>query len=325
LTGTSIIAKNPEKFGITLIETKDADIRRSVAYRVETGAGRRVSLTEDADASFDEDGGIFPPVLGRPWAGGTDSLHTMIYYERYGRTFFKDTDLKQVIEVDTIEDDEIPLFSLVVNGKLVECKFDLSQILGNRKSFLKYLEDRVAIPAEPTFTAFSEWAGTVAHVLPQNETSSWLVLGRQCVKLDKLVYRILSVAAKTPLTISEILASVPASLSERLLGYLRGLETNGFVSYKHGDHVVKRAAAPDSTVVICQTRRSRPRPSWRIEAPLVDEVSRAATGDSPVNGEQETGQPLVVNNSASHDDAEEDACQVPETYNRHPDLLPILR
>jgi hypothetical protein len=27
------VAKNPEKFGISLIETKDADVRRTVAYR----------------------------------------------------------------------------------------------------------------------------------------------------------------------------------------------------------------------------------------------------------------------------------------------------
>jgi hypothetical protein len=312
LTGTSIIAKNPEQFGITLIETKDADIRRAVAYRVASGAGRRVALTEDADASFDEDGGIFPPVLGRPWAGGTDSLHTMIYYRHYGRTFFKDTDINQVIEVDKITDDEIPLFSLVVNGKLVECKFNLSDILENRKSFLKYLEDRVAIPAEPTFTAFSEWAATVAQALPQNESGYWLVLGRQCVKLDKLVYRILNVAAKTSLTIGEILATVPASLSERLLEYFKGLESNGFLSYMHGEHVVKRASVPDQTVVIYQTKRSRPRPSWRIEANSSNDVSGPTAGDSYVNGEKETSRLPITNHEPISGEAEDDVREVPE-------------
>jgi hypothetical protein len=283
LTGTSIIARNPEQFGITLIETKDADIRRAVAYRFESGTGQRMALTEDAEASFDEDGGIFPPVLGRPWAGGTDSLHTMIYYEKYGRNFFKDTDLNKVIEVETISDEEIPVFSLVVNGKLAKCKFDLSAILENRKSFLRYLEDRVAVPAEPTYSAFKEWTNTLSPIEPQEKSSYWLVLGRKCVKLDKLVYQILTVAAKNTLVIGEILASVPVSLKERLLDYLKGLETNGFVSYKHGDHVVKRTAKPDPEVVIYQTKQSRPKPSWRIEPMAVknedfesSEVGRAA-------------------------------------------------
>ncbi len=40
LTGTSMIARNPEKFGITLIPTEGADVARSVAYRVNMRMGR---------------------------------------------------------------------------------------------------------------------------------------------------------------------------------------------------------------------------------------------------------------------------------------------
>jgi anaerobic magnesium-protoporphyrin IX monomethyl ester cyclase len=70
LTGTSMIAKNPERFGIKVIETQDADITRAIAYRVESETGHRLLLAEDSDESFNADGGAFPPALGRPWAGG---------------------------------------------------------------------------------------------------------------------------------------------------------------------------------------------------------------------------------------------------------------
>jgi anaerobic magnesium-protoporphyrin IX monomethyl ester cyclase len=75
LTGTSMLARNPEKFGITLVDTQDADIARAIAYRVNKENNSRVNLTEEADASFDENGDIFPSLLKRPWAGGTDTLH----------------------------------------------------------------------------------------------------------------------------------------------------------------------------------------------------------------------------------------------------------
>jgi hypothetical protein len=45
-----------------------------------------MTLTEDADASFDDDGGsslTLVPALGR----GTDSLHTMIYFDSMAETF----------------------------------------------------------------------------------------------------------------------------------------------------------------------------------------------------------------------------------------------
>lgn len=99
LTGTALVARNPGKFGIKLLETKDLDIVRALAYSMEGETSRKQLLTEEYDASFDDHGDIFPAVLGRPWAGGTDSLHSMIYYQAHGRTFFKDNPLSSSDEV----------------------------------------------------------------------------------------------------------------------------------------------------------------------------------------------------------------------------------
>src|SRR5258708_34243356 len=76
------------------MDTKNVDIARNLAYRMEEETVRKPLLMEEYDASFDDQAGIFPSGLGRPWAGGTDTLHSRIYYETYGRSFFKDQALE---------------------------------------------------------------------------------------------------------------------------------------------------------------------------------------------------------------------------------------
>jgi hypothetical protein len=81
LTGTALVAKNPEKFGITLLPTQGADIVRSLGFQLNEEGQRQMLSAEDGDDSFDDTNGMFPNVLRRPWAGSTDSLHSMIYYD----------------------------------------------------------------------------------------------------------------------------------------------------------------------------------------------------------------------------------------------------
>jgi hypothetical protein len=177
--------------------------------------------------------------------------------------------------VEEIKDDEIPGFAVIVNGRLVESKFDLSIILKNRKAFVDYLNERVGIPAEPTFAAFNNWAATLASLDPKESASYWLVLGKICINLDKLVYRVLSVASETAVTVGQILASVPASLRDRLLRYFKELEENGFISFKSGDHVIKTVVKADPSVVAYRTKRTQARPYGRVET-LSEEKVRVA-------------------------------------------------
>lgn len=233
LTGTSIIAKNPERFGIKVVETKDADIARALAYRVEAKTGRKILLTEDCDASFDEDGGVFPPLLGRPWAGGTDTLHSMIYYDTYGRTFFKDHLLDKPPSDE--EEDKIELLDCTVDvpGKLNESPFDISQIFANRKKYTEHIKELLQTPIEPTYSNFSEWQSSLRSVTNGSDKKAyWVTGGDRCVKLDKLVYRILLVAGEKQLTLNNILDGLKADLKERLLEYFKGLEASGLVVFQ---------------------------------------------------------------------------------------------
>lgn len=273
LTGTSMLAKNPERFGITLLQTKDADVRRAVAYRVDGETGQRLTLTEEADASFDDHGGIFPEVLFRPWAGGTDSLHTMIYFDKYGQQFFKSTSLRQIIEVDEITDDEIRKLSVAVNGNLVESRFDLGEIVKHRGLFPFYMENRLSIPAEPTSAAFTEWTKSMPVAVPQEGNSYWIVVEDKCGKLNKLVYKLLLAVARKPVRVAEILASIPEDMRQRVFTYLIELENNGFVSFKDGDRVIKKSAMIELDAAKRQQFRARPR--WKM--PSIPEDSMVPT------------------------------------------------
>jgi anaerobic magnesium-protoporphyrin IX monomethyl ester cyclase len=262
LTGTAMVAKHPEKFGISLIETQDADIRREVAYRVNGEEEQRLTLTEEADSSFGEHRGIFPEVLFRPWAGGTDSLHSMIYYNRYGRNFFKLTKLSQVVEVDGITDDELRTLSIVVNGSLVESKFDLREIVKSRGLYPLYIKDRVSVPAAPTLSSFEEWANAMPRAVAIDESNFWVVLDDKCGKLNRLVYKLLLSAVREPVPIAEIIARCPGDLRQRVFAYLLDLESNGFISIKDGDRVIKKAGAGD----LAAARNSPfvPPPPWKL-------------------------------------------------------------
>jgi hypothetical protein len=280
-----MVAKHPEKFGISLLETKDADVRRTVAYRVEGETEQRLTLTEEADASFGDDGGVFPEVLFRPWAGGTDSLHTMIYFDKYGRHFFKNTSLRQVVEVNEITDDEIRKLSVAVNGNIVECSLDLGEIVKNRRSFPIYIRNRVSIPAEPTLSAYKEWAKSMPVAVSVDEGNYWIVLEDKCGKLNKLVYKLLMSAGRNTVPVADILARTPEALRQRVFAYLVELESNGFISFKDGDRVIKKVARTDQGAA--KSPRFRPLPLWKMPA-IREEGSKPTVSETEGDSAQFT-------------------------------------
>ena len=239
LTGTSLIARNPEKFGIELIEVTDVDSPRGVAYRLVNETGQRLGLTEASDSSFDNDGNIFPAILGRPWAGGTDSLHTMIYYNAFGKDFFKTHSAKEAVKVQQITDAVALDSTIVVNGELVVSPFDLSAILLNRKRFLAYVEEQLAIPAEPTYAAFRRWAANIACEEPSENERYWIITLTRCVKIDKLVFQVLQRAAEKAVITATLLSDVPEPMRLKLLKYLKALENNNVIAFRLGGQVLK--------------------------------------------------------------------------------------
>jgi anaerobic magnesium-protoporphyrin IX monomethyl ester cyclase len=275
LTGTAAVARDPAKYGITLIDTQDADVRRAVAYRLDDEGISRNELTEEADASFDESGGVFPQVFARPWAGGIDSLHTMIYYDTFGREIFKRTRLDALLEGQAPSVVEIEACTATLRGRLVECMVDLRSILDNRRAYLAYLKERVTAAAEPTRAAFEEWSSQVDVVSRLDAPSYWCVAGKDCVKLSKGLHGILTVLTRDNLTIGALLARLPEPLRPRVIRHLRTLEAYGFIALTHGGRVISRPVEPDSGLVVRVPEPQAHEPAWRISGPPGPGTDRA--------------------------------------------------
>ena len=230
LTGTALVAKNPAKFGIKLLETRDLDVPRALAYSMDGESSRKHLLTEEYDASFDDHGDIFPAVLGRPWAGGTDSLHSMIYYDAYGRTFFKEHPLPKADGKGAPTGPDVLDCRVRMPARLARSAFNISRILANCRTHKQHIKELVLAPIEPTHSEFVRWQEAVPVVHPSDDKDTyWIATEKRFMKLDELAYSVLLGAAGQLATVREILAAFEGDVRERLLVYFETLAEAGFL------------------------------------------------------------------------------------------------
>jgi anaerobic magnesium-protoporphyrin IX monomethyl ester cyclase len=232
LTGTALVAKNPEKFGITLIEPQGADIKRSLGFHTNDNEQRHVLSAEDGDDSFDDTNGLFPNVLHRPWAGSTDSLHSMIYYDEYGASFFKDHCSNTLSAPVTPAGTEEDLSStLVIHGQLAETDLDIDGLFRQRAQLRDHIAALRQSAIEPTYTHFKKWAQELPSV-EREKKSYWIIQRGRCLKIAHLVHTVLSRAAARACSIAELLEGFNPQLQERLLEHLRVLEKKRYITRK---------------------------------------------------------------------------------------------
>lgn len=232
LTGTAIVAKDPARFGVRLVETQDADISRALAYELEGDKKRdeeeESMLTEERDASFDSGGDIFPLVLGRPWAGGTDSLHTMIYYELYGPMFFREFPEEHPPSREGGDLSELLCWGVSLPGALRESPFDIRQITERRAEYGKRFQALQKIPREPTQAAYRELTA-MSSPIPRMAVRYWVWADQECLALDKLVFRLLKIGTATKAQLGDLLRGLDEGLKARILDFLCNLEEHRLV------------------------------------------------------------------------------------------------
>src|ERR1700728_260387 len=234
LTGTSIIAKHPERFGITLIEPDNVDIRRAICYRVNQKTNERVALTEDCDASFDNPGDVFPLTFERPWAGGNDTLHSMIYYNTYDRHFFKRVGSTNRTQQETPEPwNPNQDVSLVIDGVLIQCPFDLVEIIRNRRLLKQHVGAVIRSAAEPTAARFAQWQAGIDPLARTPEEQYWLSTQGQTVRLPRSIYEALHQSKIHRLSLIQTSALFPQNLREKALRLIVSLRNEGLVSFVH--------------------------------------------------------------------------------------------
>jgi anaerobic magnesium-protoporphyrin IX monomethyl ester cyclase len=253
LTGTALVAKNPDRFGIKLLETKEMDVARGLAYSTEGETIRTRLLTEEYDTSFDDHGDIFPDVLGRPWAGGTDSLHSMIYYDAYGRKFFKDFSLPDPDRKAVQTGLELLECLVRMPARLSRSPFDISLILVNCKTHKQHVKDLIRAFVEPTHAELVRWQGSVPVVHRSNEKDTyWIATEKRSMKLDKLAYRVLSAAAGQLVSLREILSAFGGDVRERLLVQLETMAEAGLLELSPSAESRATRAAPGAGTAATQ-------------------------------------------------------------------------
>lgn len=238
LTGTAMVAKDPARFGIRLVETEDADVLRSLAYETDQDSRDEKSkamLTEDRDASFDSNGSIFPKTLGRPWAGGTDSLHTMIYYDFHGRRFFRD----QTDEREPVPEGQMHSRLLSLSGVLRDSPFDLGKIIAERRRMASHLGQLNTIPREPTQRTFRDWADSRPALAVDARRRYWIMHGAKCVRVDPFIYELLS-SHSQPTVLAKLVDGLDEALRARLMDYFQMLAGHGLIEL----HLPPMAASP---------------------------------------------------------------------------------
>lgn len=222
LTGTAIVAKDPERFGVKLVDTVDADVHRAVDWNLlsDEAEGREGVRAEDSDASFDFNRGLFPEVLGRPWAGATDTLHTMIYYRRHGKRFFREHPLQPDRYDGYKEESNLLKSGFSLFGRMRESVFDIARIIERRKEYMQYLKRLAKVPQEPTLKSFREWGADRQSVRRNADGPSyWLRCGDKCVQLDALLYRLIEIGLTHKLTVAQLVGSLEGDTRERILRF----------------------------------------------------------------------------------------------------------
>jgi anaerobic magnesium-protoporphyrin IX monomethyl ester cyclase len=226
LTGTAMIARNPERFGIKLRPIQNADIGRCMDYEIEEGKGQERTV-EEGDSSFDDTRGIFPITLGRPWAGGTDTLHSMIYYSRYGTSFFKEHDLNTVLQ--TNENDGWEKARVQLASRLVHSPFDLEHILRNKKAYRQHAKKLLQVPSLTTFGEVLQWQSPASSVSREKDGSYFLLNESKCMRVEKGVYDLLLQAQNTGTPLGNLLAQFTGDERLRIEVYVAALQGAGLV------------------------------------------------------------------------------------------------
>jgi hypothetical protein len=233
LTGTAIVARKPELFGITILTNEKVDIRRTVDYFVHDGPEREALYTEDYDASFNESAGIFPSVIGRPWAGGIDTLHSMLYYSAYGQSFFKDHPLEEApaCEQETPRDFDADS-PIEFRAAFAHAPFDVARINANRNRVRKWKQN---LPrGRPLVYSHADFVRRDHDAVPPlaADVGFWVFSARKCIRLDRQSYEVLLHVRDHGLSPSKALASLEGDAKLRMEAYLDLMRANGLIAFQ---------------------------------------------------------------------------------------------
>jgi hypothetical protein len=231
----SIIAKEPQRFGLQLKTVDNCDINAIRAFEVLLPGGEG-GLPTDADQSIVEKiNSLFPRSHPRPWAGGADTLHSMVYYHCLGPRFFREHSIPGKALKTAPDDDELlGRCSIRLRAGLQECFFDMRSLL----SGLESSPERIARLQDDSQAATqAACAAVTAQIqsLSRKETPSYFMADRRnCIEIPTLAFALIDNAVTRSLTVAEMCEPLPAGAVPHFLLYLRKLEHLGMMEFVQG-------------------------------------------------------------------------------------------
>lgn len=155
----------------------------------------------------------------------------MIYYNEYGRTFFKEHCRKNASPANQPASGSEDLFDLLVlHGRLAESDFDINSIFQSRAQLREHIAGLRESAVEPTYPQFQKLRHSLPLMSRTEKKSYWIIQNGRCLKIADLVYSVLTRAATQRCSLAELLEGFNPSLRERLLEHLRLLEKKGYVA-----------------------------------------------------------------------------------------------
>jgi len=228
----SIIAKEPERFGVRLMPVEGCDIDAIRAFEF-VGAEETPERANGHDDPLGVQAkSLFPPSFPRPWAGGADTLHSIIYYDRLGRRVFREHSLRETpLALAPADDEALARCLMRLDGALSESFFDIRVLLASREQWQAQLalwERNRQAPTQASYAA----AVTQAPILRRDESPRYFLQERgKTVEIPKLAYVLIGDAVAKGLTVAEMCAALTPGAAQRFLSYLRKIGQLGLIEF----------------------------------------------------------------------------------------------
>jgi hypothetical protein len=121
--------------------------------------------------------------------------------------------------------------TVFVPGKLAQSSFDIGRIFDTRAAYRDRVKEMLQAPIEPTYSLFTSWQAGIPIANNSEKKTYWLTSGDRCLKLDKLVFKILQLVSEHRLTLREALSGLNGDLQARLMEYFRQLESQELIVF----------------------------------------------------------------------------------------------
>jgi Radical SAM superfamily len=232
----SIIAKEPARFGVQVksVEGCDIDAIRDFEFVQFEDAAERANDNDDFVIAQGKN--LFPRSFPRPWAGGADTLHSMVYYHHLGRSFFREHPLQDAFRAVVPADDEaLARSSIRLHAGMSDSFFDMRLVLASVEQW----RQRHTLTGSPeqaqTHAAYESAVAQIPSVRRSDALRYYLQHRGKSVEVPEVAYTLIGDAVANGSAVADMCAALPPEAAQRFLRYVRKLGNLGVIEFVRAD------------------------------------------------------------------------------------------